>query len=115
MNERFGRDARLTQASEFNRVFQCNRRSSDRCWTVLYARNQLSDARLGMAISKKCAKRAVDRNRLKRLCRDSFRQHKQSIAGFDIVLLAKPTSVSASNEELCKSLLMHWSKIAQNT
>lgn len=31
--------------------------------------------RLGLAISKRVAKRAIDRNRLKRLVRESFRAH----------------------------------------
>jgi len=89
----------------------------DRYWTVLSRENlrgredrNLKDgecndgdapiaARLGLAVAKKCAKRAVDRNRLKRLARESFRQHKQSLAGFDIVLL------------VLKSLEKHWSRI----
>jgi|GEM_PF-3976772 len=52
-------------------------------------------ARLGMAVAKKCAKRAVDRNRLKRLARESFRQHKHSLAGFDIVPSCSEYAVEA--------------------
>ena len=75
---------------------------------------QIMPARLGMAVAKKCAKRAVDRNRLKRLARESFRQHKHSLAGFDIVLLARHASVTASNAELLKSLENHWTRILKN-
>jgi len=126
---RFPRDARLTNAFDYTRVFEKNSRSADRYWTVLSRENlrgredrnlkggECNDgdapiaARLGLAVAKKCAKRAVDRNRLKRLARESFRQHKQSLAGFDIVLLARHASVSATNQELLKSLEKHWSRI----
>ena len=110
----FPRTSRLTSAAQYHRVFQKNQRTADRHWTILYRENQGQNARLGMAVSKKCAKRAVDRNRLKRLARESFRQHKQSLAGFDIVLLARHASVSASNEVLNYSLAKHWSRIGQN-
>ena len=131
---RFQRSSRLTNAFDYTRVFEKNSRSSDRYFTILFRENSGSDstrsksgsgknlnseiqvtevsARLGLAVAKKCAKRAVDRNRLKRLARESFRQHKQSLAGFDIVLLARHASVPATNQELLKSLEKHWSRVA---
>jgi len=116
----FGRQHRLTEGFQYTRVFEKNSRSADRYWTILFREHQIENgkasarmpARLGMAVAKKTAKRAVDRNRLKRLARESFRQHKHSLAGFDIVLLARHASVSANNQELLKSLEKHWSRIA---
>jgi len=111
---RFSRASRLTSAAQYRWVFDKNKRSADRYWTLLFRDSNAGDAaRLGMAVSKKTARRAVDRNRLKRLARESFRQHKQSLAGFDIVLLARHASVSASNDELHRSLGKHWSRIAK--
>ena len=41
---------------------------------VLYARpNQLENARLGIVVAKRFAHRAVTRNTIKRLCRETFR------------------------------------------
>jgi len=115
---RFSRDARLTNAFQYTRVFDKNNRSADRYWTVLSRENkqqeQVMPARLGMAVAKKCARRAVDRNRLKRLARESFRQHKHSMAGFDIVLLARLASVTASNQDILTSLEKHWTRVAKN-
>lgn len=113
-DERFTRASRLTDAAQYRRVFAKNKRSADRNWTILYSHNQGQPARLGMAVAKKCAKRAVDRNRLKRLARESFRQHKQSLSGFDIVLLARNPSVTASKKDLAVSLARHWARIAKD-
>jgi len=110
----FPRTARLLNGAQYAHVFKDNKRSADRFFTLLFVKNASSPGRLGMAVSKKCAKRAVDRNRLKRLARESFRQHKHSVAGFDIVLLARPPSVAASNSSLLQSLQSHWNRISAN-
>ena len=72
---RFPKRARLLKPAEFSRVFKKAHRSSDRQLTILAAPNDLDYPRLGLAISKKHAKRAVDRNRIKRIVRESFRQN----------------------------------------
>ncbi|MDX1695633.1 MAG: ribonuclease P protein component [Ketobacteraceae bacterium] len=46
-------------------------------------------ARLGLVVGKKHLKRAVDRNRFKRLARESFRHHQQLLEGLDIIVLAR--------------------------
>lgn len=78
----------------------------------MYRVNDLEIARLGMAVAKKRAKRAVDRNRLKRIIRESFRCQ-QILFGVDIVVLPRDASVKAHNEDLCKSLDEQWTRIAQ--
>ena len=47
--------------------------------------NHLDSARLGLAIPKKNAKRAIDRNRIKRLVRETFR-NALSMDTYDIVV-----------------------------
>lgn len=46
-------------------------------------------ARLGLVVAKKHLKRAIDRNRFKRLVRESFRSHQLQLAGLDVVVLAR--------------------------
>lgn len=50
--------------------------------------HEKSNNRLGLAIPKKLAKRAIDRNRIKRLIREAFRQ-KQTSAPMDMVVKLK--------------------------
>ncbi len=107
----FSRRVRLLSSDDFQKVFkQTNYRSVDQRLTVLARQNQLGYARLGLAISKRTIKTAVGRNRVKRLVRESFRQHQQSLAGLDIVVLSRNAAPHASNSELVLALQTHWQR-----
>jgi ribonuclease P protein component len=45
-----------------------------------------SESRLGLSTPKRLTRRAVDRNRMKRLVREAFRRHVVKTAGLDLVL-----------------------------
>ncbi len=111
----FSKHVRLLKADEFSRVFKNTPlRSSDRYLTILaIARADSSEPRLGLAISKKNARRAVDRNRIKRLIRESFRLHQHDLPGIDLVIMAKPEAKNAENQQILHSLQQHWEKLAQ--
>ncbi len=105
---RFPRQARLLNGTQFRRVFEQAERSADRFFTVLGRPNGEEGARLGLAISKKVDKRAVGRNRIKRLVRESFRQHREQLQAVDLVVMARPAATRADNETLLKALERHW-------
>jgi len=72
--------------------------------------------RLGMAVSKKVDKKAVGRNRIKRVVRESFRSWRAESTGvcknpLDIVVLAKPASAAMGNKRLFESLADHWPRV----
>lgn len=67
-----------------------------------------ASGRLGLAIAKKRAKRAVDRNRIKRIARESFRHHREQLMGYDAVVMNKDRAASASAIELRQSLDTLW-------
>ena len=108
---RLQKRARLLKASEFNRVFDKAQRSSDQYFTVIARQNDIEFPRLGLAISKKRAKLAVTRNRLKRIIRESFRQEQHQICCADYVVLAGQKSSNANNSRLIQSLEQHWQKL----
>ncbi|MFT5140069.1 MAG: ribonuclease P protein component [Lysobacterales bacterium] len=71
-----------------------------------------------MAVSRKCCRKAVGRNRLKRLIRESFRQHGEQLAvghGIDFVVLPMAEAVSKSSNTLARSLDTHWQRIQSAT
>jgi ribonuclease P protein component len=102
----------LLSSDDFQKVFkQTAYRSVDQRLTVLAKPNELDHARLGLAISKRIIKHAVGRNRVKRLVRESFRQHQQSLMGLDIVVLSRKGAPQASNPELTAALQTHWQRL----
>jgi len=86
------RDARLVNQAEFDQVFGENQRARTDCLIVLARPNQIGHARLGMVISKRQLPRSVDRNRVKRCIRESFRLNLDELPACDFVvrLIDKP-------------------------
>lgn len=107
----FSRSKRLLKPGEFKQVFDHSTRSSDSNLTVFGRPNSQSNARLGLAISKKQLKLAVDRNRIKRLVRESFRRHQLELAGLDLVVLARRSIHDLDNYQILYALERHWQRI----
>jgi ribonuclease P protein component len=112
-NLRFARGQRLLKPGEFKRVFDRACRSADKHLTVLAAVNLLPHGRLGLAISKKNVKLAVQRNRIKRLVRESFRHHQDIVSGYDVVVMVRRGIDDLSNAEITAALHKHWRRIQQ--
>jgi ribonuclease P protein component len=104
------RTNRLLDAASFARVFKNATRSRDRWFTVLCRDNSLGIARLGLAVSKKHCKKAVARNRIKRIIRESFRGQQDRLEGLDIVVMNQAPASEAANSDLFASLLQHWQR-----
>jgi ribonuclease P protein component len=76
---------------------------------VVYAlANGDAVARLGIVVSKRIARRAVDRSYAKRLIRETFRREQQRLIGYDVLVrprrLLSRADASAATSEL-RSLL----------
>lgn len=97
--KRFPRSARVRTRPEYSAVFEGARRVSDPLMTVHWLRGD-SSARLGIAVSKKVDKRAVGRNRVKRVLRDAMRHLIAQMASGDIVVVARAAAREATNEQI---------------
>jgi ribonuclease P protein component len=86
------RDARLVDKADFDRVFADNQRARTDYALVMARPNMVGHPRLGMIIAKRLLARAVDRNRVKRCVRESFRLVLPELPACDFVvrLIAKP-------------------------
>jgi len=82
--------------------------------TVLAQKKGLSGARLGLAIAKKNVKRAVKRNLIKRVVRESFRRQKERLSGYDFVILCRHKAANATKKELALSIHKHWERLMTN-
>ena len=85
-------DARLVSKADFDRVFADNQRARTEYVVVMARPNPVGYPRLGMVIAKRLLARAVDRNRVKRCVRESFRQVLPALPACDFVvrLIAEP-------------------------
>ena len=94
-------------------MFESATRSADGMLTVLARKNDLDYARLGLAIARKAAGTAAQRNRLKRLIRESFRRRQHELPTVDCIVMAKPNATGSGNRELMASLERHWRRIIE--
>jgi ribonuclease P protein component len=111
---KFSRQSRLLKPSEFKLVFQQPIRSGDDFFRILARVNGIRHHRLGMAVSKKACAKAVGRNRIKRVIRESFRVQmagQVSDKTMDFVVLPTAAATNQSNKLLDESLSTHWQRL----
>lgn len=72
--------------------------------------NQLTVPRLGLIIGKKYLKKAVDRNTVKRVIRESFRYHQSLLCGLDCFIFARKGLANLSKKALRQQLDEQWQK-----
>jgi ribonuclease P protein component len=109
----FPRERRLGTPADFQYVFEHAQKSADACLTVLARPNGLGRPRLGLAIAKKSIRNAADRNRIKRLIRESFRMRQAELGSVDFVVVARPPAKQASCEVLRSTLERHWASLVK--
>jgi ribonuclease P protein component len=73
--------------------------------------NESAGARLGMAVSTRAAGQSVNRNRLRRLIRESFRMHREKLPAVDVLVTARSAVAKAGNREVFESLARFWQAI----
>lgn len=105
------RDARLRRAGDFAALRQASGRLGGRCFSVRWRPNELDHARLGLAISKRVSKRAVERNRIKRLVRESFRRVRLGLPSIDLVVMAREAAAGVPGDELLAELDALWRRL----
>ncbi len=91
---------RLKKNKEFKKVFDNQYVGYGKYMVLLYKENDLKYPRLGVIASKKVSKKAVERNRAKRLLREVFRLNKFLMKKGDYILIAKKNILSANYKEI---------------
>lgn len=110
---RFDRTNRLLKPAEFKHVFAKPLKISSTHFSLLARKNGLNHARLGLAIAKRQIRRSVDRNRIKRLLRESFRLNQDNLAGLDIIALVRTSAVSETNANFLNQVEHQFDRLIQ--
>jgi ribonuclease P protein component len=109
--QRFPRAARMLSARDFGALRGAGRRIATRHFHAEYRTTDHATARLGLAVSRRVSKSAVQRNRLKRLVRESFRRHLAQLPAVDILVIARSSAVAVESSALLDDLAALWRRL----
>ena len=94
---------RIRKRSEYQRIYDQGRKISSRSFTLFLLENDLDRPRLGITVTRRIGG-SVQRNRVKRLCREWFRKARVELPPVDIVINAKGGIHRQTLESLSREL-----------
>lgn len=100
--------ARLRRAADFAALRQRTGRWQGRHFALRWRTTSGQQARLGLAVSRKVSKRAVERNRIKRSIRESFRATRDDLPVVDVLVIARASAAGADHPALRSDLARAW-------
>lgn len=104
---------RLRRKIEFDAAYAEGRRFGDGYFGIVVRANAAAGPRLGLAVATKVAGNSVERNRIRRLIRESFRLRQRRLPALDIVVSARARVRGARNAELTASLDTLWDRVTE--
>ncbi|ORE89552.1 ribonuclease P [Oceanococcus atlanticus] len=102
----------MTRPDEFTRVFRQGRRISAGSLQIVCAPSEAGYARLGLAVAKRILPRAVDRNRAKRVIRESFRHQAADLPPLDVVVTLRGGKIRGVPADMSNRLEALWLRLA---
>ncbi|OEY66135.1 ribonuclease P protein component [Marinobacter sp. X15-166B] len=109
----FPKTARLLKPRDYSEVFSnVQVRVPHKHFLILATPNALGHARIGLVFSKKHLKLAVQRNRVKRVVRETFRLQ-PALPSLDIVVLGRQGLAAVDNPELHTILNELWQRLVR--
>lgn len=102
----FPRSARLTEARDFDRVFRsASVRARHGALRLSAVPNRMQTARLGLVVGKRALRKAPQRNRAKRVLRETFRRRRHELPAMDIVIQVTGDAANDAYRASCEALL----------
>lgn len=108
----FGKRQRLLNAADYSAVFNdAPIRASHPNFLVLAKISPSAVPRLGLVIAKKNVKHAVNRNRIKRVARETFRLQQHNLPTIDAIVLARRGADDVPQDQLPAIFNGLWKRI----
>jgi ribonuclease P protein component len=105
----FSKDKRLQTPADFQAVFADTiLRARTAYFTMLARPNERECARLGVIVAKRIIRRAVGRNAIRRLIRESFRINQCRLVGLDVIVLVRSVLPKEPNAVFLDCLVQQW-------
>ncbi len=112
-DQSFPKTLRLLNSHDFKTVFDnAEIKVSNGEFLILACRSSHQFPRLGLVIAKKNIRLSVQRNRIKRIIREGFRKHQNTLGNIDLVVLTRHGIDRLENSELNTNLNKLWRKLA---
>ncbi|WWO95537.1 MAG: ribonuclease P protein component [Candidatus Dasytiphilus stammeri] len=105
---KFPKKLRLLKSKDFNLVLQQSMKINRSPIILYYCRNHYKFARLGLIINKYNIPLAYQRNRIKRLIRESFRLNQNELPSMDFVIIIKKKVDLMKNQKIVEILQTVW-------
>ena len=102
---------RLRRKSDFDATYARGRRFGNGFFGVTAAPNETGVPRLGLAVAVRVAGGGVQRNRIRRIIRESFRLHQHELPAVDLIVSARDRARAATAAELRESLNALWKSV----
>jgi len=107
---------RVRARREYDAVFKRGRSLSGGALLLRWIPNNLTHSRVGIVVSNKISKRAVVRNLIRRRTREAVRTLMPTLAvNADIVLVARPSAVTATYAEILHEVSVLFGKVGMTT
>jgi ribonuclease P protein component len=103
--------SRLRRKSDFEAAYARGRRFGNGFFGVTANWNDLGRPRLGLAVAVRIAGGAVERNRIRRIIRESFRVYQRELPAADLIVSARNRARGAAAPDLRASLVELWKKV----
>lgn len=100
--------ARLRRAADFAALRHAAGRWQGGHFLLRWLESSEGAPRLGLAVSRKVSKRAVERNRIKRVIRESFRVERETLPTFDVLVIARTSAADTPSPTLHVDLGRAW-------
>ncbi|WP_417516417.1 ribonuclease P protein component [Marinobacter sp.] len=109
----FPKSHRLLRPADYGKVFNdVQLKVPHRNFLILATPNNLGHARVGLVFAKRNLKLSVQRNRIKRQVRETFR-HQPELPGMDIIVLGRQGLASLDNQTVRRSLDSLWQRLTK--
>jgi ribonuclease P protein component len=114
LDYQFDKSLRLLNSGDFKAVFDgASAKAHQQHFLILAKSNGTSTPRLGLVIAKKNIRLAVNRNKVKRIIRETFRHQQHQLGGIDAIVLARRGMDQLDRAELEKLLVKQWQRLAK--
>ena len=112
-SQAFPKQQRLLKSAEYRRVFAAH--TVVRCQGLFgyIVENPYNSPRLGLVVAKHQINKAVKRNRIKRLVRESFRRRREHLPAVDMIIVAQQRLVRLSNKEIFGLIEKLWQQLIE--